>query len=480
MNKNIFIFAILLLLTIKITVAQPRNYWTTSFNSEASLLAGAVVGGNSDITSIYYNPAGISEIKDQKFALNANLFNLSYTTYKNSLGTGINSNYLGFTVQPRFISFIFKSPNTDKLTWQCAIFNRNDNSISVYDQIEKPVKLIHPQFQENYTGNFDFTNEYTDSWGGIGVAYKISDNLILGGSVLFSFKDFDYMNLININVQSVDEMLPDIIEPYSAYSSIYDKVVMYDVRAMAKIGVRYKYNRFGFGLNMSLPSIRIMGNSDVKRTVSSTGLYDEGFKVEDHYYNESALYLKSEFKDPFSISAGVVYKNLSNVQFYFTTEYFHKIDTYKAVDGTLVDDDDYKPATDFLSYKIGAKSIMNFALGCQFNTSEKFEILLGFRTNFDPYYIPNADKNTIIQEFKNPSADLYHITGGSKFTYKKLSVIAGLEYITGKQKGLKEFVNFAEPQVITNDYFTLAGETNNNMTYIYNAVGLYFGFTFGF
>jgi hypothetical protein len=255
---------------------------------------------------------------------------------------------------------------------------------------------------------------------------------------------------------------------------------MYDVRAMAKIGVRYKYNQFGFGLNLSLPSIRIMGNSDVKRTVSSTGLYDEGIKVEDHYYNESALYLQSGFKDPFSLSAGVVYKNLTGMEFYFTAEYFHKIDTYKAIDGTKVDDDDYQPATEFLSYKLGAKSIVNFAAGYQFRASEKFEMLFGFRTDFDPYYVTNSNEYYNMHEFMNPSADLYHITGGSKFSYKKLAIVAGLEFITGKQKGLREFINFAEPEIIVEDNLALAGEINNDMTYVYNTIGLYFGFTLGF
>jgi hypothetical protein len=80
----------------------------------------------------------------------------------------------------------------------------------------------------------------------------------------------------------------------------------------------------------------------------------------------------------------------------------------------------------------------------------------------------------------NPSSNYYHFTGGSKFNYKKLSVIAGIEYILGVNKGLTEFVNFSEPEIGADDNLALAGKKNNNMTYIYNAVGLYFGFTFGF
>ena len=480
MKKASFIILFHLLSNI-ILLAQPGNYWSVSFNSEASLLAGAVVGGNSDITSIYYNPAGIAEIEDKKFALNANLFNLSYTKYKNALGTGLDVDYLGFTVQPRFISFMFKLKKAEKLIWQFAIFNRNDKRISVYDQIEKPVQLVKPGFEENYTGNFDFVNDYLDSWGGFGVAYKINEKFTIGGSLLFSVKSLNYMSLINVNVHPIRGSLPDTVDYYTAISSNYEKLYFYDVRAIGKLGIRYQINQFGFGLNLNIPSVRLIGDSNMKRSISNTGIYDNGEKIEDVYLNESAKYLKSGFKDPFSVSLGMAYKSLSGKSsYYFSTEYFYKIDTYKAIDATKVVNDKYEPATDFLSYKYGAKSILNVAIGTQHHLSEKFEILFGIRTNFDPYEISNEGDYQYLNEFTNPSADLYHFSGGSKFNYKQFSVIAGLEYTIGISRNISEFVNFAEPEVRPGNNLALTGEKNNNMDYVYNTVGLYFGFTIGF
>ncbi len=476
--KQISVLFLFVLFSIGL-YAQPRNYWSVSFNSEASLLAGAVVGGNSDITSIYYNPAGIAEIEEKKFALNANLFNLPYTSYKNGLGTDLHTNYLGFNVQPRFISFIFKLKKTENIIWQFAVFNRNIKRVSLYDQIDKPVRLIHPNIQETYVGNFDYINDYLDSWSGIGMAYKISDRLTIGGSLLFSLKNFAYMKLINVVVHPSNSN--DSIFNYIAQSMSYEKTVMYDIGVSAKIGIRYQINQFGFGLNISTPSLSFMGNSDVKRTVSNTGIYDNGELVEDVYYNASAVYLKSEFKDPLSISFGVKYKKPSNKSsYYFTAEYFNKINTYKAVDGSKVVHDEYEPATDFLSYKYGSKSIMNFAVGWQYATSEKLELLFGFRTNFDPYQVSNQGEYEGMNEYKNVTADLYHFSGGSKFNYKQLSVIAGIEYTVGKKKGLTEFVNFAEPDVRSGNVLALTGKKNNNMVYTFNAVGFYFGFTLGF
>jgi hypothetical protein len=475
MKRLIFI---ILIFIIKFAVSQPRNYWSVSFNSESSLLAGAVVGGNSDITSIYYNPAGISEIDEQKFALNANLFSLSLTNYKNALGTGIHEDYLGFSVQPRFISYMFKLKKAQNINWQFALFNRDNKRISVYDQIESQVNLIHPQYNEKYIGNFDFVNDYNDSWGAIGMAYKLSERLVVGASVSANIKTLDYMRMINVTVHPDDTQYSDTIDFYTSTASNYDKIVMYDVRVLGKIGVRYNLDKLGLGANITLPSFKIMGNSDVKKSITNSGIYYNENPIEDRFLNQSAVYLKTQLKEPLSVAFGAVYRS-GDVQYYFTTEYFHKIETYKAIDGTHVIDNEYEAASDFLSYKLGAKSIVNFAFGCKFNALGKFETLVGFRTDFDPYYV-DANKYKDINEFMNPSSDLYHFTGGSKFNYKKLSVIAGIEYTVGVNKNLKEFVNFAEPEVKPDAEFVLAGERNNNMKYVYNAVGLYFGFTLGF
>lgn len=479
--KKIGLLLFIYLLSNNFIKAQPANYWSVSFNSEASLLAGAVAGGNSDITSIFYNPAGIAEVEDKKFALSANLFNLSYSNYENALGTGQNLDYWGFTVKPRFVSYLFKLKKTENLFWQFAIFNRDEYKLSVYDQINKPVQLIHPGINENYIANIDIINDFNDSWGGFGVSYRLNKNLKIGGSFLTSIKNLKYLNLITIDILPIEENLPDTIEPYISSSVSYEKINLYDVRIIGKIGIRYHLGQFSFGMNLSLPSVKLFGNSDVKRKVSNTGIYYNGTEIDDVYINESAIYLKSGVKDPLSISFGAVYTNLSEKsKFYFTTEYFHKIETYKLIDGTKVSNDKYEPASDFLSYKHGAKSLVNLAFGIQHLFSEKFELLAGFRTNLSPYNTSNDDQFQYLNEVIATPVDLYHLTGGAKFNYKKLSIIAGLEYSMGRSKEISEFVNFAEPAVRPGEKLVLAGDNNNNMKYVYNLLSIYFGVSFGF
>jgi hypothetical protein len=60
MNKTVFL-GLLIFLPL-ILSGQSHNYWTRSFNEESSLLSGAVVGGGSGPSAIYYNPASIPDL----------------------------------------------------------------------------------------------------------------------------------------------------------------------------------------------------------------------------------------------------------------------------------------------------------------------------------------------------------------------------------------------------------------------------------
>ena len=54
--SSIFWTLVFLILSAN-TFAQSSYYWTQNFNTESSLLAGAVVGGKAGASAVFYNPA---------------------------------------------------------------------------------------------------------------------------------------------------------------------------------------------------------------------------------------------------------------------------------------------------------------------------------------------------------------------------------------------------------------------------------------
>lgn len=465
---------------------QPENYWSVSFNTEASLLSGAVVGGNSGITSIYYNPAGISEIKDKQFALNASLFSLEYENYKNAIGNNQNISSLLFRVQPRFISYLYRLKSDTTLSIQFVILNRNNLTVNSYKNINYPISLINKDIEEVYFGNTDFKSDYSDYWGGAGSSFQINENLSVGASLFVSVKNFSYFKSIEILVNPDINKFPDTATYYSASWSVYQKLEMYDVRLLGKLGIRYNYNNFSFGLNISLPSVRLFGNGDVKKITSQSGITDSSATYPDINYYEVGNYMLSQFKDPFSAAIGVVYTTPSEIsKFYFTAEYFGAIKKYKTVDGTKCvyscGNNNSTTTTDFSSYYYAAKSVVNFALGFQTYFLKNIDALFGFRTNFNPRrnIFDDTDKSSL-NEFINTSVNTYYFTGGGQFRYKKTKFLLGLQLGTGHSKNNLQFVNFYNVNLFDDETnLALQGKRQYNMTHTYVSLSLFLGFVLG-
>ena len=446
------------------------------------MLAGAVVGGNSDLTSIYYNPAGISEIKDMKFSLNANLFNYSIVNYKNALGEGVDIQDYYFLVKPRFISYLYRAKNDTNLSWQFAIYNKTLDDISIYNSVSYQDNILYKNNLENYNGDFDMKHYTYDYRGGIGASYILNKKLSIGMSLIGMVKGIDYLRAIDVSV-SPENILPNDSNYYFANWNYYEKIYMYDVRVLARFGVRYKVKNFQFGLVTTLPSVRIMGNSDSKRRISQSNVSNDSIVNPDYVITESETYLHSQMKDPFSVSAGVMYTSKSKkTKLYFSTEYFAAIDKYKIIDGTKSIEDENYIGTDFLTHYYKAKSIINFGFGYQHVFSKTVEGMLGFKTDFDANdEVEKVINNNSFENLNQNNLDLYHFTAGAKVNAKRGSFIFGVEYIVGYASNLTQYANFKDVTIENSgNLIALQGDINNNMSVLYNSFGLYLGFSFGF
>jgi len=86
-----------------------NHYWSLNFNSQSSLLSGAVVAGDGGNTSIYFNPSTISEIKNGgNLSFAASLFTWGVYYFKDALGTNIDMTNVSFNVQPQFLSYSYR------------------------------------------------------------------------------------------------------------------------------------------------------------------------------------------------------------------------------------------------------------------------------------------------------------------------------------------------------------------------------------
>jgi hypothetical protein len=77
--------------------------------------------------------------------------------------------------------------------------------------------------------------------------------------------------------------------------------------------------------------------------------------------------------------------------------------------------------------------------------------------------------------------DLYHLTGGLVYTIRGQNLITGLQYVVGRTRDQKQFVNLSHPvEWNAEEKAALQGNRDNTMKSFTNSISLYFGATFNF
>ncbi len=462
-----------------VVYAQPDNYWTLGSNTESSIMAGAVVGGGSGITSIFYNPAGISEIKSNKISMDASLFQFDNYNYENTFSKDDINSYLDWQVKPRFFSFVYQ-PKNDKLKFQVAVFSRSHSFVKLkyFDNqdVVEPVTNIN----KAYSVQSEYEKRYSDYWFGLGSSYELTDKLVIGVSLLGSGKGFVYKE--NYNIDLVD--FNDTLNSSNSIWSYSDRQDLYVVSIISKIGLHYTFSSWTFGATFTAPSIRLYGDGYHSRHVRMTNIFNNGILMPDIIISEQNNHIVTNFKEPLSVAVGFTHYNISNkTRFLFSAEYFAPIAKYKSIDNSRVASiytDEYSPGSDFLTYYYESKSVFNIGFGFKHALKENLFILTGFKTDFssnDLEFFSNKNKNL----YKISTANLYHFSLGVQFKYKSSTALLGTEYTTGSVKDIYQFSNYSYPGVYSaENYIALQEYPQPKMNLYINKVGLYIGLSLNF
>lgn len=467
-------------------MAQGVWYWNQSLNAEASLLSGAVVAGESGIAAIYYNPATIPEMTQSNLSLSANLFSLYKYNANNALGDDFPASRTQLDVQPRILTLTLNPRKMPALTMEMAYFSRTNDFTQVNQGNSTTADIIPANpGNENYTADFYFRSQFQDYYGGIGMGYKVNTSLAVGMSVMISYKDDQYYNLITTSAFTG----PDSEPQYLADAMYNLKYNMYDVRLITKLGIHWRKQNWAFGANLNLPSMKLFGNGTVVKQYEYSNIHRDASNPETSstYYGGRQKDCTSHFKDPLSIAAGVNYYTLSgNAVFLFTAEYFFGMPEFDYIQANQEPGEEgynFTPGTpeEWLSFKARHDPIFNAGIAYRQRISGELMFSGGFRTDFtsvDPRqegeYLSDNQKTFY-------TFDLYHVNFGLGYGFKRGSIILGMQFSHGRSNDQRQVVNLTDPvEFISGDQLPLTGPIYQNVKIRYNDLLVYFGFVFNF
>lgn len=478
--------------------AQSYNYWTRSFNEESSLLSGAVVGGGSGPSAIYYNPASISEVKASKFSVNASLFSFDFINVKNALGEDININNSRAAVEPRFISYMIKSKRFKNWSFEIAILNNENMKAVINEAVDERIDILTGiPGDERYYALYQFSNQFRDDWIGFGGSVNLNEKLSAGASMFVTIKSLTYSESLGIEAYSLEDSIfidDNYVPFYVAAFEQSEYLKFNDYRLTWKAGLLYKADNYSLGLSITTPSLGGI-YSDGKRVTrtekqSNITMPETGESVPDYIivdYKEKKD-MKVAYRTPLSIAAGFNYYFPGRKRiFYSTLEYFFKIDPYRMVESEESPNigPDYLTEevlfTEWLTFTTGAKPVLNAALGYSWTLKQGLLLMGGFRTDFN--YRKNLDyeQYTGYNKMQSLSVDRYNVTCGLSWNILGQDIITGLQYTIGHTGDQQQLANLSDPvEYNTIENTALQGTRTYDMKSWYNAISLYFGASFNF
>ncbi|KXX70141.1 hypothetical protein [Flammeovirga sp. SJP92] len=465
---------------------QTGRYWSNSFNTDASLLSGAVVGGGSGIAAIFYNPSQIADIDYKKFSISANIFSTYIYRYDDALGGGQDYADWDFKIQPRFVAFLLRPKNWENTSIELASFTRDNVYSEIRNRATQQIDIIKSlPGMEEYIGDFYYRMEYEDYWLGIGLAKKYSDKFSFGISAFHSYTVINYDYNIETKAYNIEQPGNGMTEDfYIARFKNVQNIKGYTSRFLFKLGFKYTINDLQLGLNITTPTLAYAGTSKVYREVSVQNINNEqGQPLPNMLATEQQDELVTRFKEPLSISFGATYFRNKN-SIYFTAEYFAPIERYNLITDML-------PAAfvtnnvigfkteNWLDYKEQHRGVTNVAIGMRGSLNENIELIGGFRTDFTYTPYSGGGDNKYPAEITTFSLDQYHVTGGAQFKIFKTDIIAGLQYSFSRGNNLKQVANFSDPvEFSSEDRLVLQGERDYSMGIRQNTLSLFLGFTY--
>ena len=471
---------------------QSYSYWTQNFNEESSLLSGAVVGGGSGASAIYFNPAVIAAGGKTMFSINASLFSLEFYSLKNAMGNGIDLNSSKFIIQPRFVSILVQPKWNENVSMEVAIFNNASYDLTLTHTEDRLTDII-PSLpgDERYYATFRYWNKYRDDWLGIGGAWRASPNILLGISWFGTIKSLKYEKEIDIEAMPLLDTVIAVEGPIPFYSANWqssEKVRFNDYRMIIKAGMLYSGSRLSIGFTLKTPSIYVYSDGKrVLRKEKQSNIMEESgedfmsdFVIADSQEKKT---ISTNFRDPLSMAVGVMLNNHDESSTGFLTlEYFSKLDPYKMIsvpvnpNMTTREIFEKMDNKEWLSFSHAAKPVFNIAIGYRKNIAENLVFLCGFKTDLNSRkgvdYKSYSGYNTI----QALDLNVYHVSAGLRLNIKGHELVTGLNYGFGYEKGRTQFINLSDPVEFNLDEGkALQGTTQNNMTVTHNSISLYFG-----
>lgn len=399
--------------------AQDTHYWTYTYGTRASLLNGNTIGSVVDISATYYNPGALPLIEDIEVVLAARVFHYPNIWLRDLGGSELDLKTSRLGLAPGLVAGMFKINwagghriGYSILTRQHAFVELAGSWVGVRDSI--------PGFPSVESAAADVTarEDLSETWVGVSWGYGFSDYMAMGITqyAMFRYHKATFQTRIQNYRQDGSLALANNLKYYD-YTNW---------RMLWKLGATYARRLFSLGVTFTTPSIRFYDEGASGANITSTGIDLDGDGRDDTVMAvDYASDIKADYRTPASVGLGAAFL-LGQTRVHLSGEWFSGMDKYTVMDaGKFVAQSGGATLHNRVTHELN--SVTNFGIGLEHSFRETFQAYCGFATDFSARK-EGTDTNLSITDW-----DIYSITGGAAFSYKRFQVTFGLGYSWGSK-----------------------------------------------
>jgi hypothetical protein len=431
--RNFFlVFFPALFFSLTLARAQDNHYWSQQYGAESTLLGGAMTGGITDNSAVYYNPGAIAFISNPSLSVDANVYRIDKIMISDGAGKGMNLNSAQISIYPQIIAGMLNLIKSSRFKFSYTLLTRNHNNILMNTRYTNETLPNDPAIHKtaSFAGAYDYINQLDEQWLGLGTGYSVSDKLGVGLTVFGTYRG-QSCQLTNY-VREVNYEDPD----YSFVTKTNDEAIKYtSVRILAKLGLSYIPGKWKYGLTLTTPSAGFYGRGSVQRENSNIIVSENPDNMEKNFLiMDNRSDVKARYKHPLSFSFGVDYHS-EKTRLAITAEYFSRIGSYHLLEPdsepflyppTLIDSANVKPQIDsYLHVENSEKPVLNIGIGFSRVLYKQLTLLLGASTDFTSYD-DSSDTNELVNNFGN--WNIYHFSAGTSYQRQKHTLTLGLSW----------------------------------------------------
>lgn len=443
----------LLLLTSQNVVSQDYNYWSEHYGTRATLLGGAATAGLGDIATVYYNPAAMAFVDKPSLSITVNAYKFRSVKLNNVVGKDLDMKQTQFSTFPNFIGGMAKFKKLPRIRLGYAVLAKKAY-VGSFDYLHQAdYELIDTTAGlERYVASYQLHHTISEYMAGFALSYKLSKSWSLGFAHFGTYRAVKYSNNIDVNIFPSDYKLNSVVYVSSQVNFNY-----YNVRGVFKPSIALDAGNFKFGLAYTTPSFNIIGKGNVYRKVSLLKVEFNPGQFGTASLVDSRKGVKVVYKENGAFAVGVSWRIGKKAWLHITNELFFESSYYLLFDPenkvNAYPDAYFAPDTiyrwfgdqNFLAYGEKVYPVLNWGVGFESKLGERWELLMGARTDFTYNY---GVSTHVIGRIGVESSKwhLYHFSlGFSRVSKKSKKFTIGLEYGMTPKTKFNQFVNFTEP-----------------------------------